>query len=254
MQSEPISVVVEIPTGEKYQKANPTNNVEQLQISNWNGDYTDGIHLNGNDFFKISNCVIGRPGKDPASADELISGVNGADIIFYRCRFRDNGKGYLQGSGDNNSNELLAGQRSIFYECIFENNSRRNPFIQVGQGYLIKCLIKNWGRSFHQKSFGARAGKYGQLTIVNSIFEQESFLTCLKRGTTFKDIIDQYPLPLPGVPGFMRGAYADWGGHVITHNCHKNRWWIYLQNRTGKLSKDEATSLKNHLESVVPNF
>lgn len=253
--AKPVSLSSEVLLGNKYNhdSLSEHNKLANLIIRNWEGDGTDGIQLNGNDFYMVKNCVIHRNGSDPTSADESASGINGADVIFYRCRFRDNGKGYLQGTGETNDFDLLLGQRAIFYECIFENNSRRNPFIQVGQGYLIRCLVKNWGKCFHEKSFGARAGSCGQLLVVDSIFEQENFLTCLKRFHTLKDTFGQYLWPLFGVPGFMRGAYADIGGHVITRNCYKNRWWIYLQNRQGKMSYNKMFSLKTHLETNVPD-
>lgn len=208
---------------------------------------TDGIHISGNGFGYVKNLIISREGMDPYLADELASVVEGGDVIFHNCYFSGSGKGYLQGSGDSNYADLLKGQRVVFSECIFENCSRRNPFVQIGQGYLINCWIKNWGRNFHEKSFGIRAGKYGQVMAVNCIFEQEKFLTCLKRGTTLKDTFKQYFLPLFGVPGFMRGAYSDFGGHVRTINCYKNRWWIHLEHREGKMDQMEMITLKQKL-------
>lgn len=208
---------------------------------------TDGIHISGNGFGYMKNLIISREGMDPKLADELASVVEGGDVIFHNCYFSGSGKGYLQGSGDSNMADLLKGQRVIFSECIFENCSRRNPFVQIGQGYLINCWIKNWGRNFHEKSFGIRAGKLGQVMAVNCIFEQESFFTCLKRGHLLEDIFGQYLFPLPGMPGFMRGAYADNGGHVKCVNCYKNRPWIYLENSTGKMSYTEMFNLKAKL-------
>lgn len=208
---------------------------------------TDGIHISGNGFGYVKNLIISREGMDPYLADELASVVEGGDVIFHNCYFSGSGKGYLQGSGDSNYADLLKGQRVVFSECIFENCSRRNPFVQIGQGYLINCWIKNWGRNFHEKSFGIRAGKYGQVMAVNCIFEQEGFLTCLKRGNLLKDTFKQYLLPLFGVPGFMRGAYSDIGGHVRTINCYKNRWWVHLEHREGKMDKLEMLTLKQKL-------
>lgn len=259
---QPVTVKPNIPLfglKDKYSKypGNRVMQIENLDISGWDdlskGEKTvDGLQINGNGFAYVKNVVIDRDGRDQFLADELASVVGGADVIFHNCRFVGNGKGYLQGTGDDNFGELLKGQRVVFNRCIFENCSRRNPFIQVGQGYLINCLIKNWGRNFHEKSHGIRAGRFGQVTAVNCIFEQESFLTCIRRWHTLRDIFWQQFTSLRGMPGFMRGAYADPGGHVQVVNCHKNRWWIYLQNRTGKMDQDDVQLLKHQLEQEVP--
>lgn len=233
--------------------------ISNLNISGWDDlsvdeKSLDGLQINGNGFVYVKNVVIDRDGRDPRLADELASVVNGGDVIFYNCRFKGSCKGYLQGTGDDNLGELLKGQRVMFNRCIFENNSRRNPFIQVGQGYLINCLIKNWGRNFHEKSHGIRAGSWGQVIAVNCIFEQESFLTCIKRWHTLRDIFWQQFDGLIGIPGFMRGAYADPGGHVQCVNCHKNRWWIHLENTFGKMDTTTMQLLKHQLEQEVPTI
>ena len=237
----------------KHAYANNRVVIKNKLISGWDDENQDGIQVVGNGKVHIRNSVFDREGHDPSLADELVSGVDGADIVFYRCRFKNNGKGYLQGSGDSNDYDLAHIQRALFYECIFENCSRRSPFIQVGQGYMSRCWVRNWGQCFETKSYGSRAGDWGQLMISNTVFEQESFLTCLKRGRTLRDVFCQYLRPLFGIPGFMRGAYADVDGQIFTHNCYKNRWWIYLQNRHGVMSKGDALLLMAHLESVVPD-
>lgn len=238
---------------DKYRRSNNVTIIKEKLINGWDDPSVDGIQLVGSGLAHVRHCVVTRTGYNPVQADELASAVDGADVVFYRCRFMDNGKGYLQGTGDTPNRDLQKIQRSVFYECIFDGNSRRNPFIQIGQGYMSRCLIRNWGQRFHLKSFGARAGNWGQLLISNCIFEQESFLSCLKRGHLFWDTFGHYLFPLPGMPGFMRGAYAEGHGSVLTHECYKNRWWIYLQNRMGDMSKGNAMLLKAHLDEVVPN-
>lgn len=223
------------------------------EITGWDNPEQDGIQIDGNGFAYIKNVVISRKGMDPKQADELASVIHGGDVIFHHCRFADNGKGYLQGTGDSDLADLLQGQRVVFSECIFENNSRRNPFVQIGQGYLIRCLIKNWGKNYHEKSFGVRAGHYGQITISDTVFLQESLSTCLGRGHLFSDIFRQYFDSWFGIPGFARGAYADKGGHIQCFNCYTNRSWIKLENhRTPPMPKVDAAMLIDHLEQSVP--
>ncbi len=224
-----------------------------FKIRHFEGKDTDGVTLKGPGFSYIQNAVIDREGCNPATADELISNIHGGDVIFYRCRFRDNGKGYLQGSGDATPAELLSGQRSIFYECIFDSNSRRNPFIQVGQGYMIRCLVKDWGMNFHEKSYGCRAGSYGQLMVINSVFMQPTLKDCLRRWHFLRDTFCQmYLWHHKFRPGFALGAFADPGGHVMCYNCYANRPWIYLENHRDPMDMNEALLLVDELEVNVP--
>lgn len=231
-----------------------TNIVRDCTFKNMEGDVEDGITCINPQVTIISNCLFTREGKDPTTADELASVVQGADVLFYRCYFKCNGKGVLVGSGDTDLTDLLTGQRVIFYECIFENVCRRNPFAQIGQVYLIRSIVKNWGTKeyFHAKSYGARAGYMGQLIVKDTVFKQESLWNCLKRGTLLKDIFGHYLYHLFLVPGFARAAYADCHGQIACYNCYKNRWWLYIENhRTKYMSKDSAELFESYLYETV---
>lgn len=254
--TDPILFISQLTPEEQYHSPKSEHVIKDVSIGNWAGDQNDGICIVGKRRVHVSNSVIYRTGMNPKDADELASAVQGADVIWYRCRFKDNGKGVLVGSGDTDLEDLITGQRSLFYECVFEGNSRRNPFVQIGQGYMINCLVRNWGRpnTFHEKSFGARAGSKAQLIISNTVFIQDDLTTCLTRGNFFSDIFNQYFWPFWYGPGFRRAAYADWGGHIQCYHCYKNHRWLKIENHRGKYMTDQAASkLIEHLSEVVPD-
>lgn len=152
--------------------------------------------------------------------------------------------------GDDEKNDYSS-LKTLFYECIFENNSRRNPFIQYGQSRLYKCLIKNWGipETFFIKSHGLRAGKHAQVMATDCLFIQKGFFECLNKYT----ITDIFHQDFPILPGFMKAAYANYGGQIKLYNCYKNRWWLYTKNHIGKyMNKNEAIELEKYLEKIVP--
>lgn len=255
-KSDPIIYESGLSPADQYKSPKSEHVIKDKDISNWEIPEGDGICIVGARRVHVANSVISRTGLDPKTADELASAVKGADVIWYRCRFKDNGKGVLIGSGDTDLSDLLSGQRSLFYECIFEGNSRRNPFVQIGQGYLINCLVRNWGRpeTFHEKSFGVRAGAKAQVTVTNTVFIQDDLWSCLTRGNLFADIFHQYFWPFWYGPGFRRAAYADLGGHIQCYHCYKNRPWLKIENhRDDYMTENEAIELMIHLESNVPD-
>lgn len=234
---------------EKHESINKFNNWENnlYKIDNilnygFKGETTDGLQLNGDISGTVTKLFTCNKMQSASLGDECASIVNGADFIFKDCVFSYNGKGVLQGSGDSNLEDIARGTRSIFYNCLFLDNSRRNPFIQSGQSLIINCGVMYWGRSnFHEKSFGIRVGKNAQVTVINTVFLQDSFMECIKRFHTFKDTFGQYFWPFWIGPGFRRAAYADWGGQIVCYNCYKNRKWLHIQNHRGKyMSEDEA--------------
>lgn len=233
-------------------KIDNATHIKNCYIHGFTGDTTDGLQLNGNLCGIAEHVRIDNSSLASDAGDECASIVNGADFLFVNCLFSNNGKGVLQGSGDSNIADIRNGTRSIFYNCVFLNNSRRNPFIQSGNSLIIECLIANWGRSFHEKSFGIRAGKNAQVTVIDSVFVQDSLGECIKRGHTLKDTFGHYFWPFWIGPGFRRAAYADWGGQIVCYNCYKNRNWLYLKNHRGKyMDKDEASAIVNKLKNKV---
>lgn len=218
------------------------------------GPTMDGITISGSQYVLVKNCTFDNTlGQSPKAMDELASVVNGGRAIFYRCKFQDNGKAVLIGSGDTNRSDRSLGQHAIFYECLFQNVSRRSVFAQIGQVEMIRCVVENWGvpKYFHSKSYGCRAGDWGQLMLQDCVFLQEDLWTCLKRGNLLRDTFGHYFWPLPLMPGFARAAYADRKGQIVAYHCYKNHPWLYIQNHRGDYM-DEVTAmlLRDYLVSV----
>ena len=207
--------------------------IENETFSDWSNSSIDGLKIDGefdeNLTVHVNNCTFTRENLDPAEADELCSVICGGKAYFNNCVFKCSGKGVLIGTGSDN--ELDKDTIYVeFHNCIFEDLSRRHPYVNAGTVKLFNCTIKNWGKDqyFHEKSAGVRGGSDAKIELYNCKFEQESFWTCFRRKNKWKDIFNQYLFPFLYF-GFMRGAYAEKGGKIKIENCTKNHWWIILR-------------------------
>ena len=205
--------------------------IQDKKFSDWTGKDTDGLQISGDIDVIVENCVFDRQGEDPTNADELCSVINGARVIFRNCFFGNSGKGVLVGTGSSNDEDVKLGQSAKFEYCLFENLSRRCPYVNAGKAILKNCTIKNWGKDefFYEKSAGVRGGSHANITLIDCKFEQETFFKCITRKNAWKDLFNQYLFPFLGF-GFMRGAYAERGGKIKCVNCTKNRWWIVTRS------------------------
>ena len=202
-------------------------------FTDWNNPNEDGLRIDGKAggvYVEVRDCIFERTNLDSTQADELASVISGAKAVFHWCVFRDSGKGVLIGKGSENETDKDTIEVE-FDHCVFENLSRRCPYVNAGKVVMRNCTIKNWGRDkyFYLKSAGVRAGSHADITLINCHFEQDSFWTCLTRRNAWRDLFNQYLFPFLGF-GFMRGAYAEKGGKVRFQNCTKNRWWIILKS------------------------
>ena len=218
------------------------------------GNQEDNLQIIDNSYAEVSEGAFSNTNMGPNDGDELASVVKGSTAIFYRQRFKNTRKSCFDSVVGDDYEIDISSLSAKFVECIFEDNSRRNPFGQLGQVRLHRCLIKNWGTKeyFNVKSYGIRAGKHAQVMASDCIFIQRPFSYFFNRNFISDIIYQETPYLLP--PGWMRGAYADWGGQIKLYNCYKNRSWIWLQNHKGSyMSKEKAIELETYLEKVVPH-
>lgn len=240
-------------TGDGLYLFEPTrvSNCRFYNIEGWNHH---GMELNGNGSqteYVIENCIFDNTQISPDAYDEGCAIINAPIVTFNRCRFKNFGKACLVGNGDHNEADKKL--RVSFNECIFEGNGRRSPYIQFGQAFLNRCLIKNWGnpKFFYLKAHGLRVGGEAQCFVKDTVFSQGTFWPGFKNF--WSDVTNQYDPIL--IPGNFRAAYAEKGGILELENCYFNSWFLYKRGKiNGKMSKSDANDLVEFLENSVPKI
>lgn len=203
---------------------------------------------------EIKNSLFTNYGHPGDFADELASVVRGATAKFTDCSFENNGKAVLLSTGDKidtpGDKEHLT---AFFTNCVFWRCSRRSILAQYNfYAEMNNCLVENWGYNFHEKSFGARSGKNGKLSVKNSLFYQEDFLTCIFRDVLHGSLLgDMFRNSFPWHPGFMRAGTTDNGGSMLWQNNYCNRWWLTHPSGRQKMSASDADDVYDFLFNDV---
>ena len=223
--------------------------------------HNDGLGLYKPNHYLVKNCSIDMY-NFPDDTDEAASVTWGASATFKNCIIRNAGKLVLCGSGNRDEHyELERGKQVIFDHCILENFGRRGPEVQDNMHVVLDhCLVRNWASSgyFTVRSFAAWAHDGGSIEARNTVFWMDRF------SFRFKDIWNHVgqamndsrwflkPLqlfnPFNYVPGCCRGLTAGPNGSVQATGCYRNHWWIRIENRDGKMDKDDALNLIMRLE------
>lgn len=225
---------------------------------NKNGKY-EYIHTpDSNDRYVVSHCYFDNTGVDPKLADEAISVIWGGKARIQNCYFKNWGKAILIGNND----EPLDIAKDIYVEienCVFDGCGRRTPYIQGATVHMKNCIIKNWGKTFFDKSFGVRVDREGLLTIENCVFIQDKFIQtdmfnfikdCFGQVTDKSKILNVFK------PGVTRGLYTENGGRIsYINSVYKNKWWISIANTDydeNPMNKYEVPDFIDLILSRVP--
>lgn len=226
------------------------------------GAWSGGLELYDGLRHSLRDCVIDLSAVDLAKMDEALSFSWGCFGDVSNCVIRGAGKLVLCGCGDTDKISVEMRRDVYFYNCIFENFSRRAPEVQNGmRAHLKNCLIRNWGypARFSVRAFGGWAHTpQSKIYAENVIFRQDKFFT----RHFLADLVahigqavnDGGLLRLFGreawLPGICRGLVATCGGEVTARHCYKNKWWICLENHSCPMSHEEAAKLEKDLEHM----
>lgn len=208
----------------------------------------DGIHIEEpslvqSEWVDLSSLPI-------EEIDECFSVVRGGCTIVKDCIFEGSEKICLIGCGDIEWWPLERNKWVVFEDCIFRNGSRRMPEVQSGMNVLlINCTIENWCLPERQptdskkaRGFGAWAHDKGSIVAVDCTFRQNlplwrggfkfmlsDLLGHLGNAWNEKGILGILN-PKSWIPGPCRGLMSSDGGKVLSVNCRKNHWWIYIES------------------------
>lgn len=155
----------------------------------------------------VRNCEFFNCG------DELASVVKGAtNIIFEDCKFYDNDKGILVGTGDEEDYELEKDVTVSFRRCTFDGIARRHPFFRYGVLSMQDCIIRNWKGGYKTYGIKLESGAVAYLRDIH--FHQDKFrfepLNWLRGG------------------GCWKAFKTDGTCNIHKSRITKNKWWIVL--------------------------
>lgn len=212
-----------------------------------------------NDKYFVDHCYFDNTGVDPKLADEALSVIWGGKARIQNCYFKNWGKAMIIGNGD----DPIDIAKDIYVEienCVFDGCSRRNPYIRGATVHMKNCLIKNWGHTFFDKSFGVRVDREGSLYISDCVFIQDHFIHT-NLLNFFKDcygqIMDKSQLLNIFKPGCTRGLFTEsYGSIIFIDSIYKNRWWISIENSSKDnhpLDKYDANKIIADILDSVPN-
>lgn len=219
-------------------------------------EYEDGICIIGpNIKIRIEDCIFVQSNVNQLNTDEAISLIKSPHVEIYNTQFINWGKTILAGNGD-----FASEDKDIYLHlenCTFNGCSRRNPYVRYGKLIMKNCLIKNWGKNFHTKSYGVRLGDNCNAYIENCTFHMDKFIQSTYKNF-FIDWINQINGDMWGLdpenckwyipkliiniikhpldtlkmilPGPCKGVYTENKASVQLKNCKKNKWWIFLEN------------------------
>lgn len=89
-----------------------------------------------------------------ADQDEVLSGVDGADVRLSGVVILGGIKAILAGNGDHPGNDTLSA-RWLLEDCVILGAGRRCPEAQDGTTVIMRrCWIHDWGRTFDVRAFG----------------------------------------------------------------------------------------------------
>lgn len=214
---------------------------QEYQLSG-NGD---GIIAWDGKIHAIKGCIVSFKSIPKDKQDEMLSVTYGSDATLTDIQLMHGNKALMFGSGDPDVADKEAKARVDGKWISIRNFGRRGPEVQAGYTAVIRdSTISNWGvkDQFDVRSFAGWAHHGSDLTFINCRFEQTSFLQS-GLWNFIKDWFNHIGQAVnyswwnllswkTYLPGVCRGAIATDGGKVKCINCTKNRWWIYLENRS----------------------
>ena len=227
----------------------------------------DGIVASGPGHVTIiSDKVFDWRDVPTSQQDEVISGVDGANVRLQRCVILGGIKAILAGNGDHPGNDMRFGHWEM-EDCVIMGAGRRCPEAQDGTTVTMRrCWVHDWGSTFAVRSFGAWAHRGGKIIAEDCLFTQSSGLLGFGLLNTFIDLanhvgqsVNDYGLgalfrPRTYMPGICRALTADTGGQVIATRCYRNRRWISIDGCDPLIGRDKARAIVAHIETACADM
>lgn len=228
----------------------------------------DGLTVYGSDLqpTEVRQRVYDFRGCPKADQDEVLSGVDGADVRLSGVVILGGIKAILAGNGDHPGNDVRAA-RWLLEDCVIIGAGRRCPEAQDGATVTMRrCWVHDFGQTFDVRAFGGWAHRGARITAEDCLFTQSDLwpwgldvLTAISDlGNHIGQAVNDNGLaallrPRTYMPGPCRGLTADTGGLVLATRCYRNRRWIKIDGCNRYIDRAAARQVVAQIESVCPD-
>ena len=216
---------------------------------------------------EVSQRVYDFRGCPKTDQDEVLSGVDGADVRLSGVVILGGIKAILAGNGDHPGNDVRAA-RWLLEDCVIVGAGRRCPEAQDGATVTMRrCWVHDWGRTFDVRGFGAWAHRGARIIAEDCLFTQNELwpwgLDVLTGMTDLGNHIGQAVNdnglaallhPRTYMPGPCRGLTADTGGLVLATRCYRNRRWIKIDGCNYYMDRTAARQIIAQIEATCPDM
>ena len=228
----------------------------------------DGLTVYGhNQPTVVSQRVFDFRGCRPADQDEVLSGVDGAEVHLSGVVILGGIKAILAGNGDHPGSDVHYA-RWLLEDCVIIGAGRRCPEAQDGTTVIMRrCWVHDFGQTFDVRAFGGWAHRGARIIAEDSLFTQGEIwpwgldiLAAIKDlGNHIGQAVNDHGLsallhPRTYLPGPCRGLTADTGGLVLATRCYRNRRWIKIDGCNNYIDRTAARKIVAQLEAVCPDM
>ena len=202
-----------------------------------------------------------------ADQDEVLSGVDGADVRLSGVVILGGIKAILAGNGDHPGNDVRYARWEL-EDCVIIGSGRRCPEAQDGTTITMRrCWIHDWGAHFDVRSFGAWAHRGARIIAEDCLFTQSEIwpwgldvLTAMTDlGNHIGQAVNDHGLaallhPRSYLPGPCRGLTADTGGLALATRCYRNRRWIRIEGCSDYIDRSAARQIVAQIQDACPDM
>lgn len=201
-----------------------------------------------------------------ADQDEVLSGVDGADVRLSGVVILGGIKAILAGNGDHPSNDVRHARWEL-EDCVIIGAGRRCPEAQDGTVVTMRrCWVHDFGQAFDVRSFGAWAHRGAKITAEDCLFTQSDLwpwgLDLITAMTDLGNHIGQAVndsgfgallRPRTYLPGPCRALTADTGGLTLATRCYRNRRWIRIDGCNNYIDRAAARNIVVQIQGACPD-
>lgn len=202
-----------------------------------------------------------------ADQDEVLSGVDGADVRLSGVVILGGIKAILAGNGDHPGNDARYARWEI-EDCVIIGAGRRCPEAQDGTTVTMRrCWVHDFGQDFDVRSFGAWAHRGARIIAEDCLFTQSDLwpwgLDLFSAMTDMSNHIGQAVndnglgallRPRTYLPGPCRGLTADTGGLTLATRCYRNRPWIRIDGCNNYINRAAARDIITRIATSCPEM
>ncbi|MEG6501836.1 MULTISPECIES: hypothetical protein [unclassified Desulfovibrio] len=199
--------------------------------------------------------------------DEVLSGVDGADVRLSGVVILGGIKAILAGNGDHPGNDVRYARWEL-EDCVIIGSGRRCPEAQDGTTVTMRrCWVHDFGQAFDVRAFGAWAHRGARIIAEDCLFTQSQlwpwgldlFSAMTDMGNHIGQAVNDHGLAAllrsrTYLPGPCRGLTADTGGLTLATRCYRNRRWIRIDGCSDYIDRSAARKIVVQIQGACPDM